>query len=83
MDTPDRFGATLRDLRKARALTQDETARAVGVTRSIWSQWEGGHLRPHHKRLARIADFFGMDDDARERLGAAYFEPSQPPGEAA
>ena len=55
-DTPAaELGARIRAARLARNLTQDQLARAVGVTRSAVAQWETGRAGQIGSNLARIA----------------------------
>jgi transcriptional regulator with XRE-family HTH domain len=39
------MGDRIRTLREARKLTQEQLAKAVGVTKSAVSQWEGGSTK--------------------------------------
>ena len=75
MEHLDPFGSALRDARKARGLTQQQASDAVGVTRTHWSQWEGGHIRPGHENLVAIVSALGLSEDERDRLGSAYATP--------
>lgn len=47
---------TLADLRKAVALTQDELAKACGVTKTTVSAWERGTAVPRLKHERALAD---------------------------
>ena len=49
------LGAHIRASRRAQGLTQDQFARAVGVTRSAVAQWETGRAGQVGAKLARIA----------------------------
>ncbi len=53
------LGARIRAARLAQSLTQDELARAVGVTRSAVAQWETGRAGQVGSNLARIARVLG------------------------
>lgn len=53
------LGARIRTARIAQGLTQDQLARAVGVTRSAVAQWETGRAGQVGGNLARIARFLG------------------------
>ncbi len=53
------LGARIRAARLAQGLTQDQLARAVGVTRSAVAQWETGRAGQVGGNLARIARFLG------------------------
>ncbi|MGC8474969.1 MAG: helix-turn-helix domain-containing protein [Acetobacteraceae bacterium] len=53
---PDSPLATrIRDARRARGLTQDDVARAVGVSRSAVAQWETGRAGQLTRHLAALA----------------------------
>ncbi len=53
------LGARIRAARLAQNLTQDQLARAVGVTRSAVAQWETGRAGQIGSNLARIARTLG------------------------
>ena len=50
----------IRAARRAQGLTQDQLARAVGVTRSAVAQWETGRAGQVGSNLARIATALGV-----------------------
>ena len=52
-------GVRMRLLRQARGLTQDELARATGVSRSAVAQWETGRAG-YGNRIVRVADVLGV-----------------------
>jgi transcriptional regulator with XRE-family HTH domain len=52
-------GERMRALRRARGLTQDELARATGVSRSAVAQWETGRAG-FSNRIARVAVALGV-----------------------
>lgn len=52
-------GERMRLLRRARGLTQDELARATGVSRSAVAQWETGRAG-FGNRIVRVADVLGV-----------------------
>ncbi len=52
-------GERMRLLRRARGLTQDELARATGVSRSAVAQWETGRAG-YGNRIVRVADVLGV-----------------------
>ena len=57
--SPETVGARIRDLRRARGLTQDELAAACEVSRSAVAQWEtdrAGQLRGNITRIAQALD---------------------------
>lgn len=47
----------LRELRGDR--TQEEIARAIGITKSSWAMYERGERTPRDETKMRIANFFG------------------------
>ena len=47
----------LRELRGDR--TQEEIARAIGITKSSWAMYERGERTPRDETKMRIAKFFG------------------------
>ena len=53
------LGTRIRSARLAQGLTQDQLARAVGVTRSAVAQWETGRAGQVGSNLARIARVLG------------------------
>lgn len=60
-DVHDRLvGGRIRDARRAHGLTQEDLARAVGVSRSAVAQWETGRAGQLRGNLARIASVLGM-----------------------
>ena len=52
-------GERMRQLRRARGLTQHELARATGVSRSAVAQWETGRAG-FTNRIVRVADVLGV-----------------------
>lgn len=62
IDTPPpaaELGARIRTARLAQGLTQDQLARAVGVTRSAVAQWETGRAGQIGGNLTRVARVLG------------------------
>lgn len=60
-DSHDRLvGGRIRDARRARGMTQEDLARAVGVSRSAVAQWETGRAGQLRGNLARIAHVLGV-----------------------
>lgn len=49
------LGTRMRELREAAGISQEQIAKAVGVSRNAVSQWESDRTRPSTSRLARIA----------------------------
>jgi transcriptional regulator with XRE-family HTH domain len=58
------FGGRLATLRTGAALTQDELARRLGVSRRQIAYYESGQGRPPGALLGLIADEFQMSTDA-------------------
>ena len=57
------FNEKLRELRKARALTQEELAEALFVSRTAVSKWESGRGYPSIDSLKEISRFFSVSID--------------------
>lgn len=57
------FGENIRRLRRARDLTQEELANALGVTAQSVSKWECAYGYPDITQLPAIANFFGVSID--------------------
>ena|SRR4249920_1066694 len=57
---PD-FGRRVRDRRTQLALKQTECARAIGVSRKHWHNWETGYTRPRGKMMAAVAGVLRCD----------------------
>lgn len=56
------MGDRIRQLRKARNMTQEEFAKAVGVTKSAVSQWEDGSTKNLKlDTFLRVLDTLGTD----------------------
>jgi transcriptional regulator with XRE-family HTH domain len=53
----------IRDARRARGLTQDDVARAIGVTRSAVAQWETGRAGQLTRHLAALAAVLGVGEE--------------------
>jgi transcriptional regulator with XRE-family HTH domain len=51
----------LKKLREAARYTQDEVAKALGVTRSAYSNYESGEREAPYDVLEKVSDFFGCD----------------------
>lgn len=54
----------IRSMRKARALTQEKLAEALGVTTGAVYKWESGLSVPELEMLVKLADFFDVSVDA-------------------
>ena len=72
------FNEKLQELRKSRALTQEELAQALFVSRTAISKWESGRGYPSIDSLKEISRFFNVTIDElicpREILTAAERE---------
>lgn len=68
---------SLRDMRRAKGLSQAQLARAAKVTRVYITQIENGQRTPNPRILKAIADTLGLSlDDAFAMLGKATQEPA-------
>jgi transcriptional regulator with XRE-family HTH domain len=54
------IGSAVRELRKAKGLSQRELAEASGLTQATVSQMESGKKRPRESNLKRICDCLGL-----------------------
>lgn len=59
----DTFKTRLRKLRENKDLTQEELAKAIGVTRSSLASWETGRREPDFETVSKLADFFNVSVD--------------------
>lgn len=57
------FSSRLRELRKAKGLTQQQLAMYVGISKSSINMYERGEREPGLEMLETIADFFNVDLD--------------------
>lgn len=57
------FGERLKALRNNKALTQDELAKAIKISKSSINMYERGEREPKFETLEVIADFFNVDMD--------------------
>lgn len=57
------FQTTLKSLRTAQGLTQDELAKILQVSRSTIGMYENGSREPDYETLNCIADFFNVNID--------------------
>lgn len=64
------FGKQLKDLRKQKSLTQEQTAELLNVSKQSVSRWENNMTYPDIMFLPTIASFFGVTVDTL--LGADY-----------
>lgn len=72
------FNEKLRELRKAKALTQEELAEALFVSRTAISKWESGRGYPNLDSLREISKYFSVSLDeligSEELISAAADE---------
>ncbi len=61
------FGKTIMELRKKKAVTQEEMAAQLGVTAAAVSKWENDYTLPDILMLCALADYFCVTTD--ELLG--------------
>lgn len=57
------FGANLTKLRKARGLSQSETAAALGITQSTYAGWETGTRNVQLSTMLQLSEYFGVSVD--------------------
>lgn len=65
----------IREIRRAKDITQRELAKAVGVTETVISRYENGVITPSPKRLKKIAEYlevpvFELQD--KQETGSEY-----------
>ena len=65
------FGERLKELRKARSLTQEELAEAIYVSRTAVSKWESGRGYPSIDSLRELSRFFSVSIDELVSPGEA------------
>lgn len=56
-----KIGSFLRELRKEKALTQEQLAEKFGVSGRTVSRWENGNNMPDISLLVELADFYDVD----------------------
>jgi transcriptional regulator with XRE-family HTH domain len=54
------FASNLVSLRKAKGLTQDELAAALGTNQQKIARWETGRSEPNIKAVLAVAEYFGV-----------------------
>jgi transcriptional regulator with XRE-family HTH domain len=67
--TVEPLSSRIRDARSDRGLTQDETARRVGVTLRAYQRWEEGASLPHRRNLDKLREVLAVDGTEPPRLG--------------
>lgn len=53
-----KFGENLREIRKAKKMTQEQLAEKVGVSRQSVSKWENGEAYPEMNNILTLCDIF-------------------------
>lgn len=54
---------TIKEARKALGLTQEQLAKALGVTQGAVAQWENGISHPAFEKLPQVASVLNMTID--------------------
>ena len=68
MDKREQIAESLKTLRLARGLTQQELAQATGISQQNISRWELGIHIPNLADCITLADFYGISlDDLADR----------------
>lgn len=67
----DMLAERIYNLRKRRALSQEELAEALGVSRQTVSKWERGAAVPELDKLRALSELFGVSLDELAGDGAA------------
>lgn len=70
------LGSKLSSLRRARGLSQEQLAEAIGVSRQAVSKWELDAAAPEIDKIKSLADFYGVTTDYLLRADAE--SPVQP-----
>ena len=55
---------TLRELRQKAGLSQEQCARAIGISRPAWTHYETGRRRPRLENALKVAQLFGVPVEA-------------------
>lgn len=53
-----------RELREARGWSHHDLARAVGTDPETVAKWESGEAEPNEETVGKLADAYGMSQDA-------------------
>ena len=64
-------------LRKQKNVTQEEIAKAIGISRTAYNQYEKGTRNPNPEMLSKLSDYFGVSIDAilgREEIAEQAIE---------
>ncbi|MDE6307286.1 MAG: helix-turn-helix domain-containing protein [Bacteroidales bacterium] len=55
------IAANFKKLRETARYTQEELAKAIGITRSAYSNYESGEREVPYDVIEKVSDFFGCD----------------------
>lgn len=64
MPQKHQFAARLKELRRARGLTQRDMAKKFGMTDVGYGGWERGDTEPSLDNIVRLCEFFGCSSDS-------------------
>lgn len=53
----------IQNMRKSKALSQEELAEALGVSRQAVSKWESGQSSPDLDKIVQLSEYFGVTTD--------------------
>ena len=53
----------LKDLRKAKGISQDQAANALGISLRAYQNYEYGQREPNIEMIFKLADFYGVSTD--------------------
>jgi transcriptional regulator with XRE-family HTH domain len=67
----------IQELREARGLSADELSRRLGVDADTVRRWESGEEEVDAATLWRLADTFGVSQDALRHLGDEVHHPDR------
>lgn len=73
------FSETLYTLRKKHALTQEQLAERLDVSRQSVSKWEAGQAMPEPDKIVALSDLFGVTTDTLLKPSG---EPAPLPGKS-
>jgi len=57
------FSERVKELRKAKGVTQRAIAEVLGITEQAYQKYEYGKREPNHKNTIKLADFFDVTVD--------------------
>jgi transcriptional regulator with XRE-family HTH domain len=57
----ERIARHLREIREQKDMTQEQVARAVGVTTRQYQRWEGAISTPYWRNIEALAEAFGVE----------------------